>query len=60
MTPTQHRRLNTALFASVLIVLIIVAINLNNKVDTSMETCEARLYKKLVNNNYEFSKEREQ
>jgi len=60
MTPTQHRRLNTALFVSVLIVLIIVAININNKVDTSMDTCEARLYEKLVNKNYNFSKERGQ
>ena len=60
MTPTQHRRLNTGLFVSVLIVLIIVAANINNKVDASMETCEARLYEKLVNRNYDFSKEREQ
>ena len=60
MTPTQHRRLNTALFVSVLIALIIVAVNINNKVDNSMETCEARLYEKLVNSNYRFSKEREQ
>ena len=59
MTATQHRRLNTALFLLVLIVLIIVATNINNKVDTSMETCEARLYEKLLNSNYPFSKERE-
>ena len=58
MTPTQHRRLNTGLFVSVLIVLIIVAANINNKVDTSMEKCEARLYEKLLNSNYNFSKER--
>ena len=60
MTATQHRRLNTALFVSVLIALIVVATNINNKVDTSMEACEARLYEKLVNSNYPFSKEREQ
>jgi len=59
MTPTQHRRLNTALVVSVLIVLIIVAANINNKVDTSMEKCEARRYEKLLNSNYNFSKERE-
>ena len=59
MTPTQHRRLNTALVVSVLIVLIMVAANINNKVDTSMEKCEARLYEKLLNSNYNFSKERE-
>lgn len=60
MTPTQHRRLNTALFVAVLIVLIIVAANINNKVETSMETCEARLYEKLVNSDYKFSEGREQ
>ena len=60
MTPTQHRRLHTALFVSVLIALIIVAVNINKKVDNSMEACEARLYKKLLNSNYDFSKEREQ
>jgi len=60
MTPTQHRRLNSALFVAVLIVLIIVALKVNNKVDTSMEKCEARLYEKLLNSNYDFSKERKE
>ena len=56
MTATEHRRINSA-FIALIIGLLMLTITLSLDNSTSIKECEVKLYEKLTNQEYPFTKD---